>query len=160
MYIACKRHGKENIMHLNKKSIFINAPLEKVHGFARDPLKWGQWYANLSEVRIEKGDGGVGSVIESVYNLFGMHVPTTIEVIEDFVSPDVHRWVGLIKGNITGKQTVTYTAKNGGTETEIELEYTLPAGIIGRIADKLLIEKVKDNDLIHTLENLKVFTEG
>jgi uncharacterized membrane protein len=153
-------HGKECTMHSNKKSIFINSTPEKIYAFARDPLKWGQWYANLSEIKLEKGDGGVGSVINSVYNLFGMHVPTIVEVTEDVSSPELCRWAGLIKGNITGKQIFTYTAKDGGTEVEIELEYTLPAGIIGRIADKLLIEKVKDNDLVHTLENLKAFCEG
>ena len=37
-----------------KESIFINAPVDKVHGLANDPHKWATWYTGLGEAEVSE----------------------------------------------------------------------------------------------------------
>lgn len=143
-----------------KKSILIMATPEDVYRLARDPDRWGHWYANLATPKIMNGDGGAGTIVECQYNLLGMHFPISIEVTEDFVSAQECRWAGLIKGPISGKQHCSYQQSASGTEAVFEIEYSLPEGIIGKIADAVIVEKLQENAMIQTLQNLKLFCES
>lgn len=147
------------MMHKLRMNVMINARPEDVYSVARDCQRWGQWYANLSEPKSVKGNCGVGTIVECQYTIMGVHVPMTIEVTEDFKGENECRWSGNIKGPISGRQHCTYMAKDNGTEAVFEIEYNLPEGIIGKLADKLLIEKLQQNALVQTLDNLKVVSE-
>ncbi len=46
-----------------------------------------------------------------------------------------------------------------GTDVEMEIDYVLPAGFLGQIADKLFIEKSVERDLRHSIENFKALVE-
>ena len=46
-----------------------------------------------------------------------------------------------------------------GTEVVLEVDYELPAGIFGKVADKLFIERAVERDLRHSIENFKAFIE-
>jgi uncharacterized membrane protein len=46
-----------------------------------------------------------------------------------------------------------------GTEVVAETEYELPAGIFGKVADKLFIERAVERDLRHSIENFKALVE-
>ncbi|MBF7096817.1 SRPBCC family protein [Alkalibacter mobilis] len=143
-----------------KKSIFINAPMEKVAKYGTNPKEWGHWYAHLSDPENLVGEGEAGTVGEFKYTMLGMHLPMKVEVIENTQSPEKHVWMGTFEGPLSGKQTFTYIAKDGGTEVDVDIEYTVPGSILGRIADILIIEKIQENATVATLENLKAICES
>jgi uncharacterized membrane protein len=152
------KEGKD--MAIVKKSIFINAPVERVYKYARDPRKWSQWYANLSGPDKLSGEGEAGTVVELKMSLIGLHFPVTVEVVEDNLNPTGSGWVGNVKGPLAGKQVFTYIPKENGTEASVELEYTVPANFMGTIINTLIFEKIVENGLKHTLENLKIICEA
>lgn len=143
-----------------KKSILIMATANDIYSLARDPERWGHWYANLAAPKIKNGNGEVGTIVECQYNLLGIHFPMSIEVTEDYSSAQECRWTGLIKGPISGKQRCIYQQKDQGTEVIFEIEYSLPEGIIGKIADGVIVEKLQANSMMQTLESLKIFCES
>lgn len=142
------------------KSIFIDAPLEKVAEYGKNPNGWAHWYAHLSEPKKLVGDGEVGTVGEFTYSMLGMHLPMMVEVKEWSAGPDKYVWSGTFEGPLSGTQKVTYLPNGDGTDVTLEIEYTVPGNIFGKIADLILLEKVQENATVATLENLKAFCEA
>lgn len=135
-----------------KKSILIHAPVEKVYALARDPRRWDAWYAGLSEPTEITGQGEAGTVVKHSYLLVGIHFPVTSRVLEDHIGPERGVWRGTIEGPLDGGQTWTYTPQHGGTEVTADIEYTVPGAALGRIADRLIIERIQAHSLEQTLE--------
>jgi len=147
--------GDETMAHI-KKSILIHAPVEKVFAFARDPNHWASFWVGLSEPEEVSGTGEVGTVVKHSYLMAGMRFPVTSRVLEDHIGPEGGQWKGKIEGPLAGEQTWTYRPKNGGTEVTADIEYTVPGSALGRIADRLVIERIQERSLEQTLENLKL----
>lgn len=143
-----------------KKSIFINAPLEKVAKYGMNPKEWEHWYAHLSGPENLAGDGEAGTIGKFMYTMLGMHLPMTVEVKECSLSPEKYVWAGTFEGPLSGTQTFTYITKDGGTEVTADIVYTVPGSILGKIADLLVVERIQENATIATLENLKVICEA
>jgi len=143
-----------------KKSILVETSLDKVWGVATDVNRWSSWYAGLSDIVQMTGDGGVGTVVEQRYLMAGMEFPVTTEVLEADKGPKRARWKGTIGGPLHGEQTFTYTAEGTGTRLTADMEYTVPGSVLGKFADRLIIERMQANSLEQTLENLKAICEG
>lgn len=142
-----------------KKSILIHAPVEKVAAFSRDPQHWAAFWVGLSEPEEVSGTGEVGTVVKHSYLMAGVRFPVTSRVLEDQVGPEGARWRGKIEGPLAGEQTWTYTPKNSDTEVTADIEYTVPGAALGRIADRLIIERMQERSLEQTLENMKLLCE-
>jgi len=143
-----------------KKGIFIHAPVEKVYALARDPSRWSAWFVGMSEIGKLTGEGEVGTVVEFSYTLAGMGFPVAVEVLEDHIGPEGARWKGKIEGPLAGEQTWVYTPKDGDTEVAVSLEYTVPGKALGKIANRLIIERTQERSAEQTLENLKTLCEA
>ena len=142
-----------------KKSILIDAPLDRVWGVATDPNRWSTWYTGLSDVLEMTGDGGVGTVVEQKYLMAGMEFPVSTEVLEANVEPTRGRWKGTIGGPLAGEQTWSYAAEGTGTRVAVDMEYTVPGSVLGKFADRLVFERMQANSLEQTLENLRTLCE-
>ncbi len=146
--------------HLTK-SILINAPFEQVHALGRDPKRWATWYVGLSEPETITGEGGVGTVVKHSMLLAGIRFPVTTTVLEDHIDSTGARWRGKIEGPLHGEHTFTFTPKYGGTEVTIDMEYTIPGKLLTKFVDRLIIERLMERYIAHTLENMKLlFTEA
>ena len=143
-----------------KKSILIHAPVEKVYAVARDPSRWPSWYDGMGEIEKLTGDGGVGTIVEVSYTMAGMRFPVTIKVLEDHIDPEGARWSGKIEGPLAGEATWTYVPKNGDTAVTTDIEYTVPGKALGKIANKLIVERTQERSLEQTQENLKMLCEA
>ena len=142
-----------------KKSILIHAPVEKVYAVARDPKRWTTWFDGMGDIDKLTGEGEVGTVAELTYVMAGMSFPVTTEVLEDHLGPDGARWTGKIAGPLSGEHTWTYTPKGGDTEVTANIEYTVPGSALGKIADRLIIERTQQGSAERTSQNLKRLCE-
>lgn len=41
----------------------------------------------------------------------------------------------------------------------MEMEYTVPGSVLGKVADRLIIERMMERNMIHSLDNLKLLME-
>ncbi len=142
-----------------KKDILIHAPVQDVYAVARGPRRWPVWYVGMSEIEQLSGEGGVGTVAEFSYTMAGMSFPVTVEVLEDQSDPEGARWHGSIGGPLSGEQTFTYAREDGDTRVTAEIEYTVPGKALGKVANRLIIERMQARSLQQTLENLKLLCE-
>lgn len=144
-----------------KKSISINAPVDKVHNTARDPHGWPTWYAGLGEEEEVQGDGGPGTKATHRYTMAGVGFSVETEVTEDRTNDDgscFHR--NEFSGPLNGWQTWEYRPTDGGTEVTVEIDYTVPGKVLGKFADKLIVEKMQEREVQESLERLKLLVEG
>ena len=143
-----------------KKSILIHAPPEKVHALARDPNRWPAWYVGMGEIEKLTGEGEAGTVVEFTFLLLGMRFPVTVKVLEDRIGPEGSRWEAKMEGPLAGEHTWTHVPQNGDTETTADIEYTVPGAALGKIANRLIIERMTEGGLEQTLKNLKLLCEA
>ena len=115
-------------MSVIDKSIFINAPVEETIKPGFDPNVWEHWYVGLSGMDIIKGGdkGEAGSVIDFHYSMVGIRLPITVTIVEVSITPEICVWSGTFDGAMTGTQIFTYTKKDGGTQVEAHIDYTVP----------------------------------
>ncbi len=143
-----------------RKSILIHAPVEKVAAFAGDPRNWAAFWVNLGEPEEQIGEGEVGTVVKHSYLMAGVRFPVTSRVLENATGPEGTRWRGAIEGPLSGEQAWTYARKGDDTEVTADIEYTVPGSALGRIADRLIVERMQERALGQTLENLKLLCEA
>lgn len=143
-----------------RKSILIHAPVEKVAAFAGEPKNWAAFWVGLGEPEEQTGEGEVGTVVKHSYLMAGVRFPVTSRVLENVTGPEGTRWRGTIEGPLAGEQTWTYARQGGDTEVTADIEYTVPGAALGRIADRLIIERMQERALGQTLENLKLLCEA
>ena len=141
-------------------SIVIQAPLAKVIALAHDPYRWHTWFAGLSEPEKVSGNGDVGTVVEHHYLMMGMRFPVTSRVLMRTETPEELEWQAAIEGPLSGKQHWRYKAEGDATHITAHLEYTVPGKILGKIANRLVIERMQERGLQQTLENLKMLCEA
>jgi coenzyme Q-binding protein COQ10 len=142
------------------KSILIHAPVDKVYGLARDPERWNAWWVGLSEPEEVKGRGETGTIVKHNYTMAGLTFPVTSQVLEDKRDDKKAQWRGKIEGPFAGQHEWTYIAKGSDTEVTTDIDYTVPGKALGKIADKLVVERLQEKSTEHTLENLKLLCES
>jgi uncharacterized protein YndB with AHSA1/START domain len=131
-------------------SINISAPVEKVFAYVTDPLATPEWLVGATEVTDVTGSG-VGQHYHWKYNMLGVplrgettvseHVPNEREVTDN-------------KGGITSTFTFTFAPHEGGTKLDLELDYTIPVPVLGKLAEKLVLKRnQREADL--SMENIK-----
>jgi uncharacterized membrane protein len=131
-------------------SINISAPVEKVFAYIEDPMKNPEWMVGLSEVTDVTGSG-VGQHNHWKYKMAGvpLHGETTIT---EHVPNE--RSVSESKGGVTSTITFTYAPHEGGTKLDLEVDYTIPVPVLGKMVEKLVLKR-NQKEANMWLENIK-----
>ncbi len=145
-----------------KKTVTIHAPVDRVYALARDPHRWNTWMTSLGDLRRVEGKGGRGTVVEHDYRLAGIPFAVTSTVLEDQLEARNARWHGKFEGPLRGEHTWTYNTRPAGDETEVtvDLELSVPDEALRRFEDPMLVERLQERALEHTLGNLKLLCEA
>ena len=131
-------------------SININAPVEKVFAYVTDPLTTPEWLVGATEVTDVTGSG-VGQHYHWKYNMLG--VPLRGESTVNEYVPNERRVVQT-KGGATSTWTLTLAPHEGGTKLDLELDYTIPVPVLGKLAEQLVLKRnQREADL--SMENIK-----
>ena len=136
-------------------SIRIDAPREAVSAYIDDPRNMPEWLPSLVEVREVQG-AGLGQRFAWTYKMGGLHFDGKSTVI-DYVPGE--RSVHESNGGITSTWTTTLQPRSDGTELTIEVEYTVPVPVLGKLAEKLAVRR-DARELEEALENIKLSVEG
>lgn len=142
-----------------QKSVYIDRPIDEVYHYAINPSDWFQWYVGLSEPQNLVGQGETGTTMNMKYTMLGMHLPIEVEVVETGKDGNGYTWRGTVKGAITSDQFWTYIPERKGVEISLDMNYELPGKLVGKGANKLIIQKLMNNSMEQTLNNLKAVCE-
>jgi uncharacterized membrane protein len=141
-----------------KKDILVNAPAQQVFDMIYDFENIPKWMVGMEEVHnISPGERGEGSSFEWTFSMMGIKFNGVSRILS--LDP-LRQAVVKSTGGIESTWTWTYAAEGEGTRLTCEMEYVVPGAGLGKIADKLVIERTNARDLEKSLENVKALAEG
>ena len=136
-----------------------DAPIERVFELGTDFARYPEWNMVYTDVREITGPSdAVGTRIHATMRFLGRSMDGWAEIVE------VDRpWMLRFSGSSREGGSLSYRydlARAGeGTDFVVEVEYELPAGLFGQIADKLFLERAVERQLRHAIENFKALVE-
>jgi uncharacterized protein YndB with AHSA1/START domain len=133
----------------------INAPVDKIFAYVTDPMNLTEWMVGITEVKDITGSG-VGQHHHWTYKMVG--IPLHGETTASEHVPN-ERWVTDSKGGVTSVFTFTFAPHEGGTKLGLDIDYTIPIPVLGKLAEKLVLKR-NQRDMDMSLENLKDHMEG
>jgi len=144
-----------------KDTIHIDAPAEQVVGFSHRPDNWASFMVGMSDLENLTGDGTLGTEFDFSMVEAGVRLRYHARVAEDTREADGRAHSRFdFNGASSGWQTWDFAPEKGGCLVAVEMEYTVPGSLLGKVADRLVLEKMQERDIHHSLENLKSLNEG
>ena len=137
-------------METIKNSINISAPDEKVFAYLADPMNTPEWMVGMMEVKDVTGSG-VGQHYHWKYKMAGVPLHGESTVTE--LVPNKRRVVES-KGGITSTFSFTFAPHEGGTKLDMDVDYTIPVPVLGKLAEKL-VHKRNQRESHMAMENIK-----
>jgi uncharacterized membrane protein len=138
----------------------FDAPIDRVFELGTDFKRFPEWNVSYNEVTEVTGPTDqVGTRIFAVMQILGGFIKGSAEIIE----VDRPRMLKMIGSGDKGGALETvyrFTPTADGTDLTIDIDYELPAGVVGQIADKLFVEKSIERAVRHSLENFQAFVEA
>jgi uncharacterized membrane protein len=139
-----------------QKSVTINAPVQKVFDFMADPRNLPEVWPSMVEVKDVKPSSAGGFNFGWTYKMAGVRIEGASETIE-FIA-NKHNVTVSTKG-IQSKFTWDYKSGPGGTKLDVQVEYTVPIPVLGKLAESFII-KQNDHESDALLANLKARMES
>lgn len=141
-----------------ERSIAIGVPPERVF----DELVSWDGLQRWSTITVDHTGpprcGHVGETFEQTIRVAGLDLRTDW-VVTEFEPPHVvaYRVTGPLSSRMLMRQHVT--PHGTGSRVELEIDYDMPAGRLGRIADRVYARRRNRREADQTLANLKALLE-
>jgi len=137
----------------------IDAPPEAAWAVGRDPDRMPEW--NTTTVSVKDVSGPLdqeGSGYTTVSKIVGrpLEIRWHVERVEPGRLAEI---TASAPGGGSAHLVVRYEPEGAGTKLSTDLEYELPMGFLGDVADKLFGERAMMRDIQHSGENFKALVE-
>lgn len=141
-----------------ERSISVSATPDEIEAATTlNPEGWPRWYAGVERATPDPNYPAAGSTVALVYKTAGITFELKQTLIE--FTPGVTT-VYQVEGMLNGTQTWTVHPDGPNTLIRALFEYEVMGGGMGKIADKLVVERMNTKNLETSLENLKSLLEG
>jgi hypothetical protein len=144
-------------MAIVQRSIHISASPQVTMTLLSDASRWPSWYPGMTSIEItapfpEKG-GQVAFKVKSA----GLAMPVTETVVE-FQPASLH--LLEMDGMLRGRARWEVTSEDAETRLTTTFDYSLPGGVIGKVADAVMVKHLNAKSLEQGLQNFKSLVEG
>lgn len=143
-------------MRSHSKSVFIDAPVERVYAFLDDPEREPEFWPSLIEVKDVHSLPNGGHSHAWKYKMAGIRLQGTAEDVEHIPN---ERIVSKTKGGVDSIQTWMVQPEGDGTKVTFKVDYTVPIPVLGRLAEAAIV-KLNDREGDAIVENLKTMLEA
>ena len=140
-----------------ERSILINAPGDRIDVITRDGKRLAEWYAGVEKAEPDDVYPNPGGNIVMTYKSGGAKFDITQTVLERVEGQSAKY---QMEGMITGTNQWVFTPEGEGILVKVTFDYEMPGGVLGKLADKMIVERMNIENLEKSLENLKKLVEG
>ncbi|MHC4277644.1 MAG: SRPBCC family protein [Planctomycetota bacterium] len=132
------------------KSIAIDAPVEKVFGYVSQATNLPEIWPSLIEITDVKQLPDGRTTDRWTYKMAGMRLKgtTATEYVEN------KSIISKTEGGVKSTQIWTFEPADGGTKATLEVEYTVPIPVIGKLAEAIVV-KMNEHEGDIIMANLK-----
>ena len=134
------------------KNTTVGEPVEKVFEIVDNPANFPKYVPNVRDVvDVRRSDGRIGDSFRVIYKVLGVTFDETFTVT-DYERPN--RIKSTFAGGMTGTFAWTFEPQGEGTKINVDVEYQLAGGPLGKAVDTLMLERVNEKTIEDTLKNL------
>ena len=138
-----------------KKSITINAPVEKVFKYATEPSNLPEIWPSLVENKLVERLPNGGNKTQFIYKMAGMRFEGISEDTEFIPN---QRVVSKTEEIVESEMIWEYQSEGEATKVTFRAEYTVPIPLLGKLAEAFIV-KQNENEAETLLANLKARME-
>ena len=120
-----------------RKSVIISAPVEKVFEYLSNPENMLEWQPNVTAIRDITGRGE-NQKWTLDYKMMGLHFTSQAKVTQSRLNTE--RRV-TSTGGIESSWFWVLNREAGGTRLELEVEYTIPMPVLGKIGELIILHR-------------------
>lgn len=139
-----------------ERSILIKGTPEEIETIHNDIDRLTEWYVGIEKAISDGVYPRVGGKVRLTYKAAGITFETTNTCLE-YEYPRVGRY--KMEGMITGNYEEILEPVEGGTRFTMKFDYQMPGGGVGKIVDRLFVEKMNVKNCEESLKNLKALVE-
>lgn len=144
-------------MAIVKRSIRINASPHATMELLSDASLWPRWYPGMTSIDItapfpEKG-GKVAFKVKSA----GLTMTVT-ETVVNYQLDKLH--LLEMEGMLRGQARWELTSEGARTLLTTTFDYSLPGGVLGKVADAFMVKRLNAKSLEQGLQNFKGLVEA
>ena len=144
-------------MTILKKSIVINASTQAIEAISLDPSRIPDWYAGIKSLQPDAVYPQAGGSADIVYKSAGATFKLKATVLE---FEQGRLFAQKMEGMIAGTYRTTYQPEGNATRVTMWFDYEMPGAALGKVLDKLVVERMNAKNLETSLSNLKSLAEG
>jgi len=139
-----------------QKTITINAPVEKVFGYVNEPTNLPGIWPSMVEVKDVQRLPNGGNSFRWVYRMAGVRFEGISEDTEYVAN---QRVVNKTEDGIESTFVWTFQPEDGGTKLTVEVEYTVPIPLLGKLSEAFIIRQ-NEREFELLLANVKARMEA
>ena len=140
-----------------ERSVLINAPVDAIEAITDDARRLPEWYAGIEHAEPDDVFPQVGGKVALVYKASGVTFNLTQTSVERVPGKS---GVNQMEDMITGTNRMTFAPEGEGTRVTMSFEYEMPGGGVGKLFDRLVVERINAQNLERSLKNLKGLLES
>ena len=121
-----------------------------------DASRWPDWYPGLTKIDITAPFPEAGGKVAFKVKSAGMSMPIT-ETVLDYQRDKLQ--LLQMEGMLSGRARWEATPEGDGTRLTTTFDYALPGGVLGKLADALIVKRMNGKSLEQGLNNFKALVE-
>jgi uncharacterized protein YndB with AHSA1/START domain len=143
-------------MAIVKRNVQIKAPPQETMALLSNASRWPDWYPGMTEINIVPPFPEPGGKVTFKVKSAGMSMSIT-ETVLDY-QPDKLQLLQM-EGMLSGRARWELTPEGDGTRLTTTFDYALPGGVLGKLADALIVKRMNGKSLEEGLNNFKALVE-
>lgn len=143
-------------MAIVQRNVQIKASPQETMALLSDASRWPDWYPGMTEIDVAAPFPEEGGKVAFKVKSAGMSMPIS-ETVLDY-QPDKLQLFQM-EGMLSGRARWELTPEGDGTRLTTTFDYALPAGVLGKLADALIVKRMNGKSLEQGLNNFKALVE-
>ena len=143
-------------MAIVQRNVHINASPEATMVLLSDASRWPDWYPGMTKIDITAPFPAAGGKVAFKVKSAGISMPIS-ETVLDYQPGKLQ--LLQMDGMLSGRARWEVTPEDQGTRLTTTFDYTLPGGVLGKIADALIVRHLNAKSLEDALQNFKALVE-
>ena len=147
-------------MTIIESSVLIDATVDEVTSVAYDARRMTEWYVGMTSAEPDDVYPEPGGQVDVVYQAVGttFKLKMTAQILESRDDGSAFMQ-DTLEGSLAGVSRWSYVPEGAGTRVTAVFDYEIPGGVLGKVVDKLAVERANSENLEKSLANLKAEVE-
>ncbi len=140
-----------------QRNVQIDASPQETMALLSDASRWPDWYPGMKGIEITAPFPEAGGKVAFKVKSAGVSMTLT-ETVLDYQPGKLQ--LLQMEGMLSGQARWELTPEADGSLLTTTFDYALPGGVVGKLADALMVKRMNGKSLEDALQNFKALVEA